>query len=128
MTSETITPRFGLGVTMFNQYQLIPGRIIEVVSKRPNDPITLIKVQEDLAEPKGSGPSHDEDYKFSPNLTAEVRIFTLRNNGIWCEQGKEKTKRGDIILGVRRKRVTPPLKGTNEPKDVSTAGHSQQSA
>ena len=102
MSTQTITPpEVGMGATYSIGSDCYPYTVMEVRS-----PKTIV-VQEDKARPtKNHHPHGNQSFLFEPNSEGEKRVFTLRKNGGWYENGQP-MGHGRLRVGERHKHIDP---------------------
>lgn len=92
-------PEIGMGCTVCYLSDSEPATIIDIKGKR-------ITVQFDIAElVSGSAQNGTAEYTFTKNENGPIRVFSLRKNGKYIEQGSNCGP--SLSIGHRRKYYDP---------------------
>ena len=86
-------PVVGMGATRLMYTDRKPLTIVEVLRTKSGT-LVGVKVQEDNARRIDSnGMSESQEYEYSPNPEAAVRIYTLRGNGAFVLKARARASR-----------------------------------
>lgn len=101
------TPEVGMGATLLSWTDRNPGTIIKVETIGK---FLYVHVQDDLYKRTDNhGMSEDQDYEYTPNPNGPVRVFRIKEGGMWQavyknpDTGRWVKGSGGLFIGKRER-------------------------
>ncbi len=97
-----VKPEFGMGATINMHSDRHAATIIALLSP------TRVMIQQDIAKlVSGSRQSESQEYEFLPNVAGRKRVFSLRKNKVWVEEGAKQSSGTSLTIGERDEYYDP---------------------